>query len=132
MSSVLNPSLATMTAFKNTIVSTLKNDLPSEVLANAVAPILSCVNQWSTQIPALLEGTGNTNGANMIFAIRKELFVAPQFTTSVLGIALADLPAPFQEFSNFIRDLQDAQRVDRERPVAKVRPSRMIHLCARV
>jgi hypothetical protein len=110
-----------MSAFKNTIVTTLKNDLPGEVLANAVAPILSCVNKWANQIPAMLEGTGATNGANLVFAIRKELFVPPQFTNSVFGIALADLPTPFQEFATFIRELQDAQRVDRERPVVKVR-----------
>jgi hypothetical protein len=110
-----------MSNFKNTIMSTLKNDLPSDILANTVAPILSCVNQWATQIPAMLEGNGPSNSANLIFSIRKELFQPPQFTTSVFGIPLSDLPAPFQEFAAFIRELQDAQKVDRDRPVVKVR-----------
>ena len=110
-----------MALFKNTITSTLESDLPGEALANSVAHLLPFVNQWSTQIPAMLEGPVPSNNANLIFSIRKELFKPPQFTTSVFGIALADLPTPFQEFVNFIRDLQDAQKVERERPaVVKV------------
>lgn len=122
MSSTLNPSPATMAAYKGTIVSTLKNDLPSDVLASAVAPILSCVNQWANQIPAMLEGTSPSPHANLIFAIRKELFQPPQFVNNIFGKPLSELPPPFQEFVNFIRDLQDAQKVERAGPVVvKVR-----------
>ena len=125
MSSTLNPSPATMAAYKGTIVSTLKNDLPCDVLASAVAPILACVNQWAGQIPAMLEGPSPSPNANLIFAIRKELFQPPLFINNIFGKPLSELPAPFQEFVNFIRELQDAQKVDRECPVVKVSHSQI-------
>ena len=121
MSSTLNPTPAMMAAYKGSIVSTLKNDLPVDVLASTVAPILTCVNQWASQIPAMLEGPSPSPNANIIFAIRKELFQPPQYINNIFGKPLSELPAPFQEFANFIRDLQDAQKVERERPVVKVR-----------
>ena len=112
MSSVLNPSHSTMVTIRSSIQNTLKADLPPEMLINAIAPFLTSVNQWSTQIPLIIEGTGSSS-VNLIFAIRKDLFVAPQFTQSVMGTALADLPAPFQEFISFIHKLIDAQKTDK-------------------
>jgi hypothetical protein len=121
MSASLSPSYSTMTTIKAVIQTTLKSDLPSSLVAGALAPFLVTVNQWSSQIPLMLEGNGPSASANLIFAIRKDLFVGPSFTHSVLGVALPDLPIPFQEFLSFIYKLMDAQRVDRERPAVKVR-----------
>lgn len=93
------------------------------MLANVIAPLLSSVNLWSTQIPALLDGTGSSSSLNLVFAIRKDLFVAPQFVQSIMGIPLADLPAPFQEFISFIHKLIDAQKTDKDKVPQKVRLS---------
>jgi len=102
-----------MVTIRSSIQNTLKADLPPEMLINAIAPFLTSVNQWSTQIPLIIEGTGSSSSVNLVFAIRKDLFVAPQFTQSVMGTALADLPAPFQEFISFIHKLIDAQKTDK-------------------
>lgn len=120
MSTVLNPSHATIATIRTSIQSTLKAELPPDVLANAIAPLLTTVNQWSSQIPTLLEGPGPPLSANLVFAIRKDLFIAPLFSQSVMGITLVDLPTPFQEFMTFIHKLIEAQKTEREKPVAKV------------
>jgi hypothetical protein len=120
MSSTLNPSYATIATIRNSIQSTLKADLPSDVLANVIAPYLITVNQWSSQIPAMLESSGPLNCANLVFAIRKDLFIAPLYTSSTLGIPLSGLPAPFQEFINFIHKLIEAQKTERDKPIVKV------------
>lgn len=112
-SSMLNPSYATIATIRSSIQNTLKTDLPSEMLINAISPFLISVNQWSTQIPSMLDGVGSPASVNLVFAIRKDLFVAPQFTQTVMGTALADLPAPFQEFNSFIHKLIDAQKTDK-------------------
>lgn len=123
MSSNLTPPHSAIVTIRSSIQSTLKNELPAVMLANVIAPLLSSVNLWSTQIPALLDGTGSSSSVNLVFAIRKDLFVAPQFVQSIMGIPLADLPAPFQEFISFIHKLIDAQKTDKDKVPQKVRLS---------
>src|ERR1700675_3013297 len=123
MSAILTPSYATVVTIRSSIQNTLKAELPPDVLANAIAPFLTSVNQWSSQIPAMLEGSGPSAAANLVFAIRKDLFIAPLFSQSVMGTPLVDLPAPFQEFMSFIHTLIDIQKTEREKPIAKVRLS---------
>jgi len=120
MSSVLTPSYATMAAIRTTIQNTLKGNLPSEVLVNAIAPLLTTVNLWSNQIPAVLEGSGSTTSASLVFGIRKDLFIAPLFSSSVMGIPLSGLPPPFQEFMAFIQKLIEAQKNERDKSVPRV------------
>jgi len=120
MSTALNPSLATITAIRTSIQGSLKAELPRDVLATAIAPLLTSVNQWSSQISVMLESVNNPACANLIFTIRKDLFPNPPFTQSVFGIPLPDLPAPFQEFSSFIHKLIEAQKADKEKPASKV------------
>lgn len=110
MSSVLNPSYQTILSIRSSIQATLKSELAPEVLAGVVAPFLLTVNQWSTQIPVLLEGTGSAASVNLVFAIRSDLFVAPRFTQNVFGITFGDLPTPFQDFVSFIHKLIEAQK----------------------
>ena len=119
----LNPSLSTAGTIRSSIQNALKLDLPPGVLANMIAPLLVPINQWSTQIPAVLEGSGTSsaaNAANLVFAIRKDLFVSPSFSQSVMGQALVDLPGPFRDFMNFIHQLIEVQKTEREKPIAKV------------
>ena len=120
MVSTLNPSVATLQATLPSIQNAMKLELPPDVLANSIAPFLSLVNQWSTQIPAMLEVSGPNSAANLVFAIRKELFNAPHYTHSVLGIPASSLPTPFQEFLNFIFKLIEAQRSDKDKVLSKV------------
>jgi hypothetical protein len=99
-----------MLTIRNSIQTSLKTDLPPDVLAGVIAPLVTTVNQWSTQIPVLLEGTGSTASVNIVFAIRSDLFHAPRFTQNVFGLPLNELPAPYQEFVSFIHKLIDAQK----------------------
>lgn len=120
MSSTLNPTLATIATVRGSIQTALKVDLPANLIVNGIAPYLSSVNLWSNQIPTMLEGAGPSTSANLVFAIRKDLFLPPQFTQSILGIALAELPAPFQEFVAFTHKLIEAQKNDKEKSTPKV------------
>jgi hypothetical protein len=128
MSAPLDPSLAVMSTIRTTIQNNLKADLPSDLLANIVAPFLSQVNRWSTQIPVILEGSGPPLAANLVFAIRKDLFGGPQFNHCVLATSASELPAPFQEFQEFISKLIEAQKGD-PKFQPKVSPSSLYH-CA--
>lgn len=121
MSTVLSPTIATINAIKISISGSLKSELPRDVLANSIAPLLISVNQWASQIPSMLDNSNNPASANLIFAIRKDLFIGPLFTHCVIGLPLVELPAPFQDFQIFIHKLIDAQKVDREKPASKVR-----------
>ena len=87
--------------------------------AAVISPLLDRVNEWSGQIPIMLAGSGMSASANLIFAIRKDLFVAPQYTLSIFGSALVDLPLPFQAFVSFIHKLIEAQKVDKEKTAPK-------------
>jgi hypothetical protein len=120
MSSTLQPSSSTVATIRGSIQNTLKTDLPPSVLANVIAPYLTSVNQWSSQIAAVLEHSDHPSAANLVFAIRKDLFIAPLFSQSVMGIMLIDLPAPFQEFMNFILKLIEAQKSEKDKPAVKV------------
>jgi hypothetical protein len=119
MSSALSPSLAFITECKTLIHNIMQSEAPAIDRANAIAFLLSNVNAWSSQIPAMLEGSGPSASANIVFAIRKELFVAPAFIHSILGIALPDLPAAFQDFLSFILKLIEAQKSDKDKPIPK-------------
>jgi hypothetical protein len=109
MVAILNPSFQTIQSIRNSIQTTLKSDLPPDVLAGVIAPFLLTVNQWSTQIPVLLEGTGSAASVNLVFAIRGDLFQAPRFTQNIFGLPLGDLPAAYQDFVSFIYKLIEAQ-----------------------
>jgi hypothetical protein len=120
MSAALNPSISMASTMKNSILNTLQSDFSGETRAQMIAPLLTVLNKWNTQIPSMLEGTGFSASANLVFAVRKELFTAPAFTQSTLGIPVADLPAPFQEFLAFIQKLQEAQRAEKDKVPVKV------------
>lgn len=121
MSSVLNPSYATIGIIRTLIQNTLKMDLPPDLMANAIAPYLTSVTQWSSQISTMLEGSDSPSAANLVFAIRKDVFNAPPYSHSVMGTPLVDLPAPFQEFMNFIHRVIEMQKSEKEKPIGKVR-----------
>lgn len=121
MANRLQPPLSVIPVIQTSISNTLAAELPPEVRANVIAPLLSQINQWSTQIPALLDASGSTTHINAIFSIRKDLFIAPQFTQCALGINSSELPASFREFVAFISKLIDAQKPDKEKPLPKVR-----------
>ncbi len=122
MSTVLDPSFQTISNIQESIQGILKMGAPAAVQSGMIAPFLSFVNQWSSQIPAMLDKSNSPNSANLVFAIRQDLFVGPRYTQNVLGIPLLDLPIPFQEFVSFIHQLIEAQKVDRDRPIPKVCP----------
>jgi hypothetical protein len=115
----LKPTLATVQALKDVVLALVQipNTSPS-TRAGLIATQLETVNQWSSQIPLLLEGPDATANANAVFAIRKELFAAPLFKNCVLGLNLSDLPPAFQDFVTFISKLILAQKPDK--PVTKV------------
>ena len=116
----LNPSLTTVLTIKESILHTLQNHaLPASTRAAIIAPQLAIVNQWSDQIPLVLEPDVPGN-ANAIFAIRKDLYAAPQFTQCVLGVPATELPPAFSAFLSMILKLIGAQKVDKEKPVPKV------------
>ncbi len=93
-------------------------ELSADQQASVIAPLLSTVNQWSSQLPILLEGT---SPLNLVFSIRKDLFITLSFSQCVLGISLVDLPAPFQEFITFIQKLIEAQKSDKDKASSKVK-----------
>ena len=69
----------------------------------------------------MLEGAGIPSSVNLVFAIRKDLFAGPQFSQSVLGPVLADLPTSFQDFVSFIQKLIEAQKTEKDKVLPKVR-----------
>ena len=121
MANSLNPSYNAVCSIKSSITNTLSTELAPEVRAGMIAPQLAQVNQWSSQIPLLLESTVSLTPINIIFAIRKDLFLAPFFTQSSLGIASADLPTPFHDFLAFITKLNEAQKSSKDKILPKVR-----------
>jgi len=118
--STLQPSVETVAVIKESIISTLSTNLAPNIRASAIAPLLSQVNQWSTQIPALLTMAGPNSPVNLVFNLRKELFSPPNFIQSSLGIPASSLPTAFQEFLSFIARLIDAQKPEKEKPLPKV------------
>lgn len=120
MSTTLDPSYQAIITIQESIQAILKMGLPAATQANMIAPLLSSVNQWSSQIPAILDKSNSPVTANLVFAIRADLFIGPRYTQNVLSIPLVDLPPPFSEFVSFIHQLIEAQKVDKDRPVPKV------------
>ena len=117
MTASLNPSPQTIAAIKSSIQNSLKADLPSDMMALVIAPLVTTVNQWSSQIPALLESVPSLN---QVFEIRSLLFIAPRFSQNVFNMPFNDLPGPIQDFMHFIHKVIDAQKVHRDKPIAKV------------
>jgi hypothetical protein len=120
MANALNPSFNAVCSIKTSIASTLITELPPEVRAGVIAPQLVQVNQWASQIPLMLETTTSPTPANVVFALCKELFLAPHFTQCVLGIAHADLPTPFHDFLAFLHKLYEAQKPGKDKAPSKV------------
>lgn len=119
-SSVLEPSLESVYLLRTGIATSLQLRLPDEMRAKAIAPLLAGVNQWATQIPAILDASNNPAAANLVFSIRKELFPPPLYYQSVLGIPTDKLPSEFQDFLTFTLRLIEAQKPDKEKPPPRV------------
>lgn len=121
MNSTLSPSHLTIVGIRTSIQTALKSDIPADLRANHIGPLLSTVNMWSTQIPAMFEGAGPLSSVNLVFSIRKDLFIGPQYAQCVLGIPIIELPSAFQDFVSFIQQLIEAQKADKEKAVPKVK-----------
>jgi hypothetical protein len=121
MANSLNPSYNAVCSIKSSITTTLSTELPPGIRAGVIAPLLVQVNQWASQIPLMLESTASPTPSNIIFAIRKDLFLAPFYTQNSLGIASADLPTPFHDFLAFIVKLNEAQKSSKDKTPPKVR-----------
>jgi hypothetical protein len=89
--------------------------MPQDNKISAIAPMLNSVNMWSSQIPVMLEGASAPASANLVFAIRKDLFVGPTYTQFVFDVSVCDLPASFQEFGLFTHSLIEAQKSDKDK-----------------
>lgn len=125
----LNPTPDTVQAIKDSIVATLQNHaLPASARAAIIAPQLAIVNQWSDQIPLVLENSDAPATVNLVFAIRKDLYNAPQFIHCVLGIPATELPPAFSAFMSMILKLIEAQKTDKEKPPVKVCISTLFRL----
>jgi hypothetical protein len=118
----LNPTLATVLAIKDNISNIVQNvALPVSTRADLIAPQLAMVNQWVDQIPLVLDNPDAPASVNLVFAIRKDLFVAPQFFQCVLSTPGTELHPAFSAFLSLISKLIGAQKTDREKPPPKVR-----------
>jgi hypothetical protein len=117
----LNPTLATVQGLKDGILSVLQNHAMSPMdRSQCIASMLTIVNQWSTQIPLVLDNNDAPANVNLVFAIRKDLYLAPQFTTCVLEVPGTSLPPAFASFLSMILKLIGAQKPDREKLPVKV------------
>ena len=85
-----------------------------------IALLLAEINNWSTQIPVLLESVACINH---VFDIRGDLFTAPHFTVNIFNIPFSDLPPAFHNFMNFIQKLIEAQKVAKDKVPVKVMPA---------
>ena len=118
----LNPTLATVLAIKDNIASTVQNvALPASTRAALIAPQLAMVNQWTDQIPLVLDNPDAPASVNLVFAIRKDLFAGPQFFQCVLSTPGSELSPAFAAFLSMISKLIGAQKTDRDKPPLKVR-----------
>lgn len=116
MSSAVQPAISVVSVIKDSIVSIVNTNLPADVRIKMIIPLLIQINQWSTQIPALVNLSGPPVHMHLLFAIRKELFIAPQFTKCHLGYSDA-LPASFLDFlsliNNIIQVRHDTQKAEK-------------------
>jgi len=119
----LHPSIQNVQTIKDNIFSVLQNHaLPASMRAALIGPQLAMVNEWSDQINLVLEHPEAPTPVNLVFAIRKDLFVAPQFVQCLLGVPAAELPPAFSVFLAMIHKLISAQKTDKEKPAVKVNP----------
>jgi hypothetical protein len=117
----LHPSILNVQSIKDNILSVLQNHaLPASLRASLIGPQLAMVNEWSDQINLVLEHSEAPAPVNLVFAIRKDLFVAPQFVQCFLGVPAAELPPAFPAFLAMILKLISAQKTDKEKPPVKV------------
>ena len=66
---------------------------------------------------------------NLVFAIHKDLFIAPQYTQCILGVPATELPSAFLAFLAMILKLIGAQKTEKEKPVVKVCPINLSSSC---
>jgi len=117
MSTTLNPTPVQMNTVRASIQSYVAGGFPLSMKPGFIAPLMTVVNQWSTQIPLLLE---SVTCINQIFDIRSDIFIAPRYSTNVFNVPFGDLPPPFQEFMAFISKLIEAQKANKEKSPPKV------------
>lgn len=117
----LHPTIPTVQSIRDNIYSVMQNHaLPSSMRAALIGPQLGMVNEWSDQITLVLDHSEAPAPVNLVFAIRKELFIAPQYTQCLLNIPATELPSAFPAFLAMILKLIGAQKTDKEKPVVKV------------
>jgi hypothetical protein len=90
--------------------------------AALIGPQLAMVNEWSDQTSLVLDHPEAPTPVNLVFAIRKELFIATQYTQCFLCVPASELPPAFPAFLAMILKLIGAQKTDKDKPVVKVRP----------
>ena len=115
MPDILNPTYEAIVLAQDAIQRTVKLSMASEDYPKLISPWLTMVNQWATQIPVMLREVGPNTSINLVFSIRKDLFLDPHYTHPVFHLPPSELPLEFQEFQDFIRKLIRAQKV--EQPV---------------
>ena len=118
----LHPSIQNVQSIKDNISSVMQNQaLPASMHAALIGPQLAMVNEWSDQINLVLDHPEAPSPVNLVFAIRKDLFIAPQYTQcSLTGVPTAELPPAFPAFLAMILKLIGAQKTDKEKPIVKV------------
>jgi len=94
--------------------------LPASMRAALIGPQLAMVNEWSDQTNLVLEHSEAPAPVNLVFAIRKDLFISPQYTQCSIGVLAAELPPAFPAFLAMILKLIGAQKTDKEKPIVKV------------
>ena len=118
----LHPSIQNVQSIKDNISSVMQNHaLPVGMRAALIGPQLAMVNEWSDQTNLVLDHPEAPAPVNLVFAIRKDLFIAPQYTQCFLSVPASELPPAFSAFLAMILKLIGAQKTDKEKPVIKVR-----------
>ena len=102
--SPLVPDVATAKSMLVTIKEFLKSPIPPAVLAQSIAPLLNQVNNWSSQAEQICD----EGAANLVFDYRNTIFKG-WADTSACGIPSAELPPPFAEFKNLVKNVMDYQ-----------------------
>lgn len=126
----LHPSIPTVQTVKDNILSVMQNHaLTASVRAALIGPQLAMVNEWADQINLVLDHPEAPAPVNLVFAIRKDLFSAPQYSQCLLGVPAAELPPSFAAFLSMIFKLIGAQKTEKEKPVVKVCPINLSSSC---
>ena len=119
----LHPLIQNVQTIKDNIFSVLQNHtLPASMHAALISPQLAMVNEWSDQLNLVLEHPEAPTPVNLVFAIRKDLFIVLQFVQCFLGVSAAELPPAFSVFLAMILKLIGTQKTDKEKPAVKVNP----------